>query len=93
VPQAPEADECMRYCQDMVHWNNHAVPSASDRFASQASPVLPDVFSTGTWAHSARRMSWFGAERNGRSRKGECQSEPLPVTIFCHTFFVRHPPG
>jgi len=43
VPQAPEAIECTRYCQWPVRWNNHAVPSASGRFASQASPVLPHV--------------------------------------------------
>ena len=33
----------MRYCQDTVHWNSHAAHSASDRFATQASPVLPIV--------------------------------------------------
>jgi hypothetical protein len=51
VPKAPEADECMQYCQDGVYWNNHPVPSASDRSAAQAAPVLPDVFSTGALTH------------------------------------------
>ncbi len=43
VPKAPEADECMWYCQDAVHWNTNAVPSASDGFVAQAAPVLPIV--------------------------------------------------
>ena len=45
----------------------------------------------GALTHSARRVSWFGAERNGRRQKAECPSWPLPAFIFYHPFFVRHP--
>ncbi len=97
VPQAPEADECMPYCRDTLHWYDHALPSASDRFMSQAAPVLPDLVCVGrkkrkdNTRHDWLRLSSVKRRKLMPACEIASSAGPGTTTLYTQPFFGANP--